>query len=82
MCDADDARAAFAGDGHPDVAAGRTTANQCERLFLANCSCGGLVDGKLSYDEFLDYYRDVSAAVDEAEHFVAIVRGCWGVEDV
>lgn len=34
-------------------------------------------DGSVSYDEFLDYYRDVSMAIEKNSTFVEIVRKAW-----
>ena len=34
-------------------------------------------DGIVSFDEFLDYYRDISCSVDSDEDFVAIIDASW-----
>lgn len=34
-------------------------------------------DGKVTFDEFLDYYRDVSASIDEDDYFELMIRNAW-----
>jgi hypothetical protein len=36
-------------------------------------------DGSVTFEEFLDYYRDVSTAVESDEAFLEIVRCGWGL---
>ena len=34
-------------------------------------------DGIITFSEFCDYYRDVSASIDEDEYFAAIMTSAW-----
>lgn len=34
-------------------------------------------DGIVTFDEFLDYYRDISASIDEDEYFAAMITSAW-----
>ena len=36
-------------------------------------------DGEISFDEFLDYYRDVSAGIDRDEYFELMMRNAWHI---
>ena len=36
-------------------------------------------DGVVTYNEFCQYYMDVSAAVDSDEMFAAIMKSAWGL---
>jgi len=38
-------------------------------------------DGVVSFDEFCDYYRDVSASVDTDEEFCTIIDGAWKLNE-
>lgn len=37
------------------------------------------VDGVVTYDEFCQYYKDVSASVDSDEMFAAVMKTAWGL---
>ena len=66
---------------HPDVQAGRMTARQALALFLDSFDAGGEVEGKVTRDEFLTYYTNVGAAVEDDSLFERIVRGVWGLSE-
>lgn len=34
-------------------------------------------DGVVNFAEFEDYYKDVSASIDDDEYFEAVVRAAW-----
>lgn len=61
---------------HPEVQAGVITEVEAMEDFLTQWEIQAS-DGMVSYDEFLDYYRDVSMAVEQGEIFVDIVRKAW-----
>jgi len=61
---------------HPEVGATTITEVEAMEEFLNQWDLTSS-DGMVSYDEFLDYYRDVSMAVEKGEIFVDIVRKAW-----
>lgn len=61
---------------HPEVQAGAITSVEAMEEFLNQWDVASS-DGVISYGEFLDYYRDVSMAVEQGEIFVDIVRKAW-----
>mmetsp|Transcript_74003 Transcript_74003/g.158616 ORF Transcript_74003/g.158616 Transcript_74003/m.158616 type:complete len:548 (-) Transcript_74003:90-1733(-) len=63
---------------HPEVQKG--ILNETEGLdeFLRQWNITS-ADGLVTWEDFLDYYRDVSAAVEASEAFVEIVRCGWGL---
>lgn len=61
---------------HPEVQAGVITRAEAIEDFLRQWDVAS-ADGLVSYDEFLDYYRDVSMAVEQGEVFVDLVRKAW-----
>lgn len=36
-------------------------------------------DGKVSFQEFLDYYTDVSASIDTDDYFELMIRNAWHI---
>jgi len=36
-------------------------------------------DGKITWDEFLDYYKDISAGIDRDDYFELMMRNCWHI---
>ena len=36
-------------------------------------------DGKVSYAEFEDYYKDVSASIDTDDYFELMIRNAWHI---
>lgn len=60
----------------PEVVNGQKTAKQ---VYMQYMSCWETqeVDGVVTYDEFVDYYKDVSASVDSDEMFAAIMKSAW-----
>lgn len=37
-------------------------------------------DGQVSFEEFVDYYCDVSASIDRDEYFEEMMRNAWKLE--
>ena len=40
---------------------------------------GGVKDGKVTPDEFIDYYTDVSASIDDDDYFELMIRNAWHI---
>jgi hypothetical protein len=64
---------------HPDVIAGRRTAAEVLQEFLETFDVGGVVDGKITKDEFLNYYRNISASIDEDVYFELMIRNAYHI---
>jgi len=64
---------------HPDVRAGRRSSNEVLQEFLDTFEVGGEVDGKVTESEFLNYYSNVSASIDEDDYFELMMRNAWHV---
>lgn len=63
---------------HPDVQNGVISESEAREDFLRQWDIAS-ADGLVTYEEFLDYYQDVSLAVESHEIFVEIVRRAWGL---
>jgi len=64
---------------HPDVKAGRRSANEVLQEFLDTFDVGGEVDGKVTANEFENYYNNISASIDEDDYFELMIRNAWHV---
>ena len=62
---------------HPDVVAGKRTAEEEYRDFLDSFEVGGEVEGCVTRAEFIDYFSNVAAALDNDEVFCTIITGTW-----
>ena len=63
---------------HPMVESGEMTANDVAMLFLANFEAG-TKDGIVTLDEFVEYYRDISAEIDDDEYWELMIRNAWHI---
>lgn len=64
---------------HPDVIAGKRTAQEILREFLEVFEVGGVKDGKLTFDEFVNYYGNISASIDLDDYFELMIRNAWHI---
>ena len=64
---------------HPDVIAGKKSANDVLREFLDTFDVGGVVDGKVTKEEFANYYANISASIDNDEYFELMMRNAWHI---
>lgn len=61
---------------HPDVIGGKMTAEQAYKQFMSLWDTQ-VADGIVTFDEFCDYYRDVSASIDTDEYFGVMMTNAW-----
>jgi hypothetical protein len=64
---------------HPDVLAKRKTEKQVLMEFLDTFDVGGEKDGKVSLQEFENYYASISASVDNDDYFELMIRNAWHI---
>jgi Ca2+-binding EF-hand superfamily protein len=63
---------------HPDVKAGKKTAREVTMDFAAQFGDTNR-DGEITRPEFLEYYKDVSASIDEDDYFELMIRNAWHI---
>jgi Ca2+-binding EF-hand superfamily protein len=64
---------------HPDVIAGKRTPESVLREFLETFDVGGEVDGKVTMDEFVNYYTNLGASIDNDDYFELMIRNAWHI---
>lgn len=74
----DDLAAHFDAKGHPDVVAGRLQEEHALANFLSQFD-GADQNGVVTRREFLEYYRNVSASVDDDDYFELMIRNAWHI---
>jgi Ca2+-binding EF-hand superfamily protein len=78
VVDIKDIQAAYDVSEHPEVKAGKKTPDEALEDFMAQWE-GTKKDGVVTKEEFLDYYKDVSASVDDDDMFELIIRNAWHI---
>lgn len=73
----EDLKGVYNGKEHPDVVAGTKSEDEVLLEFLANFDTPNKADGKVSKQEFIDYYAGVSASIDLDEYFVTMMEKAW-----
>ena len=64
---------------HPDVLSHRKSPEQVLREFLDGFDVGGVVDGKVTLEEFENYYSNISASIDDDDYFELMIRNAWHI---
>jgi Ca2+-binding EF-hand superfamily protein len=64
---------------HPDVLAGKKSADEVFREFLDTFDVGGEKDGKVTRNEFQNYYANVSSSIDDDDYFELMIRNAWHI---
>eukprot|EP00666_Eupelagonemidae_sp_cell4sb_P015386 gene15386-22135_t len=77
MVTMDDIKAAYKTDGHPDIASGEKTQEDVLREFISGWDKNG--DDKITEEEFIDYYKDISVGIDNDQYFELMIRNAWHI---
>uniref|UniRef100_A0A7E4VC52 Calcyphosin-like protein n=1 Tax=Panagrellus redivivus TaxID=6233 RepID=A0A7E4VC52_PANRE len=62
---------------HPKFVSGEWTKEKVFTEFLKNFEIGGHVDGKVTKEEFTNYYAGISSAIDTDVYFDLMMRNAW-----
>jgi len=75
----DDLKGVYTAKDHPRVKSGDATEDQILKQFLARFEGNTSTDGKVTKQEFLDYYAALSKAVDDDVYFVEMIKLMWAL---
>ncbi|XP_062815842.1 calcyphosin [Anolis carolinensis] len=73
----EDLRGVYDGRRHPKFRSGEWSQEQVFRAFLDSFDSPNDKDGKITAEEFLNYYSGVSASVDSDDYFVEMMKAAW-----
>lgn len=85
VVDIEDIRDVYNASKHPDVISGKKTNDQVLIEFLEtfemhhNIRNEGRPDGQITLDEFIEYYTNVSASLDNDEYFAIMMNNSWNL---
>ena len=63
---------------HPDVKSGKKTLKDAAKEFMATWEQGEF-DGVVTWEEFVDYYKEISASIDGDDYFELMIRNAWRI---
>lgn len=75
----DDLKGVYNVINHKKYKSGEWTEDQCLREFLDTFDSPGEKDGKITNEEWLNYYAGVSASVDNDAYFDLMMRNAWKI---
>eukprot|EP00941_MAST-03F_sp_MAST-3F-sp1_P004880 g4880.t1 len=66
---------------HPDVLSGKKSEREALIDFMNQWEgFGGDSDGIVTKEEFANYYRDISASIDDDDYFELMIRNAWNLK--
>lgn len=72
----DDIAQLYDASKHPDVLGGKKTQDQVLSEFMSQWDTQ-IKDGIVTFEEFCDYYSDVSASIDRDDYFGQVIKSAW-----
>lgn len=85
VVDINDIRGVYNASKHPDVLSGKKSEDQIFNEFLEtfethhNIMNGSQADGQITLDEFIEYYTNISASIDNDEYFSLMMNNSWNL---
>ncbi|CAG9319479.1 unnamed protein product [Blepharisma stoltei] len=81
IIDIDDVRNVYNAKGHPDVKSGKKTEDEILGEFLETFemhhNIDGIRDQRVTQEEFLEYYNNISASIDNDQYFELMMNNTW-----
>mmetsp|Transcript_6765 Transcript_6765/g.11360 ORF Transcript_6765/g.11360 Transcript_6765/m.11360 type:complete len:793 (-) Transcript_6765:183-2561(-) len=65
---------------HPEVLTRSRTEEEVMKEFLDTFDVGGIEEGKITRDEFVRYYTNISASINDDDYFETILRNVWHIQ--
>lgn len=63
---------------HPDVLSNKKSPEQVYKEFMSQWDTQ-VADGIITFDEFMEYFKDVSASIDTDEYFQVMMQNAWKI---
>ena len=86
ILDINDIKGSYRADKHPDVVAGKKSEDQILVEFLEtfeahhNLKEGAQADGRVTLEEFTEYYKNVSSSIDNDDYFALMMNNSWNIK--
>jgi Ca2+-binding EF-hand superfamily protein len=77
IVDAQEVASMYDASKHPEVIARRKTVTQVLTEFLDTFDVGGVKDGMVTRQEFVNYYSNIGASIDNDDYFELMIRNAW-----
>lgn len=84
----DDLRGTYSARGHPDVMSGKKTEDEILAEFLETfeihfsyLNSKKTKDRKISLEEFIEYYNNISMSIDDDEYFELMMTNAWNLDN-
>ena len=86
VIDINDIRGVYSAKQHPDVRSGKKTEDEVLGEFLETFEHhhslgGGGKDRRVTMEEFLEYYNNVSASIDNDQYFELMMNSAWNLDN-
>jgi len=75
----DDIRGVYDASKHPDFISNKRTSDEILREFLDTFDSAVDKDGKVTLAEFIEYYKNISASIDNDDYFELMIRNAWHI---
>lgn len=81
-----DIKGKYDGSKHPDVKSGKKTEDEVLKEFLEtfemhhNVMNGSQSDGTVTLEEFIEYYTNISANIDNDAYFDLMMTNAWNID--
>ena len=85
VLDPNDIRESYNASKHPDVIEGKKTEEQILVEFLEtfeahlNLRDNTSADGKVTLEEFVEYYKNISCSIDNEDYFTLMMNNSWNL---
>ncbi len=79
ILDANELMEKYDASQHPDVLSGKSTEEDILREWVTVFEVGGEIDGKVTWSEFVNYYTNLGASIDDDDYFELMIRNAWHI---
>ena len=85
VVDIEDIKGVYNASRHPDVISGKKSEDAILVEFLETFEThhsiltGGSKDGSITEEEFIEYYTNISASIDNDEYFSLVINNSWNL---